>query len=495
MNTPRNYLAIDLGASSGRAVLGRWDGRRVGLTEIHRFPNGPLHLNDGLYWNAPGLFGEILAAIGKVAPSGAGNVHGLGVDTWGVDFALVSAQGELLGLPRHYRDPRTNGTFSEAFKRVPRAQIYARTGIQFMEINTVYQLLALRRAHPELLELADRLLFMPDLMNYWLCGEPCSDASIASTSQLFDSAAGEWAGELVRALDLPERILPRVLPPGTRIGPLRRALCAELGLTRAPQLLLPAGHDTACAVAAVPATSDDWAYISCGTWSLVGFELSVPIRSTAALDANVTNEVGAAGTIRFLRNMTGLWLLQECQRHWATEGSALTHEELQQAAAHVASSKCWIDPDDARFSSPGDMPARIAAFCVESDQPPPSSPGEFARCVLESLALKTRVVLDRLEPIAGRRARRVHVVGGGSRNELLMQCIADATQRQVLAGPVEATALGNVLLQALAAGELSTLSELRRAVVNSVELRSYEPRDSAAWLDKLDRFARLARRS
>ncbi|MEP0845360.1 MAG: rhamnulokinase [Phycisphaerae bacterium] len=488
MSSSLNYLAFDLGASNGRALLGRFDGATLQLEELHRFPNGPVAVRGRLYWDAFALFEQIRRAIGLCTNRGV-PLDALGIDTWGVDFALLGARRELLEMPRHYRDSRTDGVMQRVFERVPRAEIYRRTGIQFMALNTLYQLFAAAAESPRLLAAADRLLFMPDLLAFWLTGVDRSERSIASTSQMLSPRSGEWDEELLGKLDLPARILPEVQPTGTLCGPLSGEIADEVGQAGAP-LIHTACHDTASAVVAVPGRGDDWAYISSGTWSIVGVERDDPLITDEGLAANFTNEAGAAGTIRFLKNVPGLWLLQECQRTWAAQGAPSRYEELLPAADAAPQLASLVHTEDPRFMQPGDMPARIRQACREAGQPEPRSPGEVTRCVLESLALTYRREFAVLERLIGRPIRTIHVVGGGSQNPLLNQLTADATGRPVVAGPAEATAIGNLLVQLLAQGRACTLAELRAIVSRSVSLKRYEPRQHEAWEQAESRMAR-----
>ncbi len=500
MNATANYLALDLGASSGRAMLGVFDGSRVRLEELHRFENGPVCAEGGLGWDAPRLFEQLKIGLGCCAPRGV-RLDAIGVDTWGVDFGLLRANGELLAMPRHYRDPRNGAAMEIALRRVPRAEIYERTGIQFLPFNTLFQLVAVAQGTPGLLAAAERLLFMPDLFTFWLTKSgtdvrgtwgtlETTERTIASTSQMVDARTGDWAFELLERMGLPVQLLPHIAATGSVAGALSLALAAEVGQAATP-VIRTASHDTAAAVAAVPAAGGSWAYISSGTWSLIGVELAEPLISPQTLAADFTNEAGVGGTTRFLRNVAGLWLVQECQRTWAAEGRLYSHAELARLAAAAPALRSFVEPDDPRFAEPGDMPGRIRQACAETGQPVPQSPGELVRAALESLALKYRVVLDTLEKLVGRRIEVVHLVGGGVQNELLNQFTADATGRPIVAGPVEATAIGNVLVQALAQGRIGSLSELRQIVAASTALQHYEPREPTAWQDALGRFARL----
>lgn len=497
MNASSNYLALDLGAESGRGLLGRFDGAKLALEEIHRFPNKPVQLLDALHWDLPRLFDEMKAAVGKAAAQGE-PLHGIGVDTWGVDFGLVGRGDTLLSNPVHYRDARTEGMPAAAFDTVSRDQIYEITGLQFLPFNTLYQLLALKRSRSPLLDVAETLLMMPDLFGWLLTGERVSEFTDASTTQLLDARRGTWSSELCQAFELPFEILPRLIKPGTELAPLRRSVAEELGIQQSVSVYSPGTHDTASAVAAVPASSmrsgtepPDWCYLSSGTWSLLGVEVPSPVITADTLRCNFTNEGGVAGTTRLLKNIMGLWLVQECRRTWSRAGLDLSYEELTARAQAAAPFTALVDPDHSSFLSPGDMPSRIAALCQSTGQAPPRTEGEFIRCCLESLALKYRWVIDQLERILGTAIRTIHVVGGGTKNNLLCQFTADACDRPVHAGPVEATAIGNILMQAVGRGELGSVADLRAVVARSFPVTIYEPRDSQRWTDAAGRFNAL----
>jgi rhamnulokinase len=481
-------LAFDLGAESGRGVLGLFDGARLRLEVVHRFPNGPVRTLDTLHWDVLRLYGEMLAALRRCAAE-HGGLDGIGVDTWGVDFALLGRGGTLLGNPRHYRDPHTEGVMEEAFARVPRAEVFRQTGLQFMRFNTLFQLLALQRDRSPLLDVAEMLLFMPDLFHYFFTGIKVNEFTDASTSQLYDPSARGWAYDLVQRFGLPGRVLGTIVQPGTVLGPLRASVATETGLRPVP-VVAPASHDTGSAVAAVPASGESWAYISSGTWSLMGAELPAPLINDPVQHYNFTNEGGVGGTIRFLKNVMGLWLVQECRRAWERAGRSYTYPELMQLAAAAPPFVSLIDPDDASFILPASMPAAIADYCRRTGQPAPAEPGAVVRCALESLALRYRWVLERLEELLGRRLDVIHVVGGGCQNTLLCQFAADACNRRVMAGPVEATAIGNVLVQALGLRLLGSLAEAREVVRQSFEVVPYEPQNPDAWQGPYERFQR-----
>lgn len=490
-----DYLALDLGAESGRGLLGRFDGGRLSLEEVHRFPNGPVRMLDSLHWDVPRLFEEMKTALGKAA-AGHPGLDGVGVDTWGVDFGLVGRGETLLGNPVHYRDRRTDGMMEAAFGLVPRERIYEITGLQFMPINTAYQLLGMKAAGSPLLEVAETLLMMPDLFGWLLTGRQAGERTDASTTQLLDPRDGSWSDELCRGLGLPRSILPELIDPGTELGPLRKSVAEELGIAGPITVLAPGTHDTASAVAAVPtrgtgSSPPDWCYLSSGTWSLLGVEVPRPVITEATRRANFTNEGGVAGTTRLLKNIMGLWLVQECRRTWARSGRDYSYDELIARARAARPFATLVEPDDPSFLAPGDMPARLAAYAARTGQPGPLDEGAVVRCALEGLALKYRWTIRRLQEILGTTIRSVHVVGGGSRNALLCQFTADACGIPVLAGPVEATAAGNVLLQAMARGRVGSLADARAIVAASFPVDTYEPRDSAAWDDASGRFEAL----
>lgn len=460
-----HYLALDLGAESGRAIAGCLDGGRLSLCEMHRFANTPVPVFGGLYWDTLRLWHEIQQ--GAAIASREHKLSGMALDTWGVDYALLGEDGELAMNPRHYRDARNHGILDKLFAAVPREEVFRRSGIQFMEINTLCQLYALKLASSPALERARTLLMMPDLFNYWLTGVARSELTIASTSAFYDPRAARWSAELFESLGLPAAILPPIVLPGARLGSWNGTPVYATG-----------SHDTASAVAAVPATARDWCYISSGTWSLMGVELDAPIVNGQALALNLTNEQGFGGTTRLLKNIAGLWLLQECRRAWEGEGANYSYEDLMSLAADSGAFPSRIDPD--AFSDPGNMPGRIRAACAASGQKVPRTPGEIARVILESLALRYREVLESIEALIGRRLAVIHIVGGGSRNALLNQIVADTTGRPVVAGPAEATAIGNILIQAIGAGQLGGLVDARELVRGSFPVETFQPGQAVA---------------
>jgi rhamnulokinase len=482
----KKLLAIDLGAESGRGVLGLFDGDRLRLEVVHRFTNGPVRTLDTMHWDVLRLYSEILDALRRSAAQ-HGGIDSVGVDTWGVDFGLLGRGGTLLGNPRHYRDPHTEGVMEFAFQRVPREEIYRRTGLQFMRFNTLFQLVAMQRDRSALLDVAEHLLMVPDLFHYFFTGIKANEFTDVSTTQMYDPTARRWSYELIKELGLPAKVLGTIVQPGTVLGPLRGQMASDTGVNPVP-VVAPATHDTGSAVAAVPAQGGAWAYISSGTWSLMGVEIKEPLINEKTLRFNFTNEGGVSGTIRLLKNIMGLWLVQDCRRTWEKAGHPYTYEELARLAEAATPFASLIDPDHASFILPANMPAAIAEFCKRTAQPAPVEPGAVIRCALESLALRYRWVLERLEELLGHRLEVIHVVGGGSQNSLLCELTADACNRPVLAGPVEATAIGNVLVQALGLGLLGSLADAREVVRHSFELRQHDPRNPDRWQAAYARF-------
>ncbi len=487
------HLGIDLGAESGRVMAGIWDGRSMQLDELHRFQNGAIEIGGTLRWDVLGLWREAQHGLARAAQKYGGAIVSIGVDTWALDYVLLSKTDELLGLPFHYRDPRTRGLMEVAFAKLSRARIFAHSGLQFMEINTLYQLLAMQRDHPEVLAAADGLLMIPDFLNWCLTGERAVEFTNATTTQFCDPATRGWSAEILGAFDLPARILPPLIEPGTVLGGLHAAAVQTTGI-RGAQVIVPATHDTGSAVAGVPTARTgraDWAYLSSGTWSLLGVEVPRAILTERALELNVTNEGGVDGTYRLLKNIMGLWLVQQCKRAFEARGKNYDYAELVRLAETAPAFRSLIDPDDARFLSPADMPAAIAGYCSETGQSVPDTDGALVRCCFESLALKYAVVLGWLEELTGERIEVIHIVGGGSRNVFLNQCTADACGRPVVAGPVEATVLGNLLIQARTRGEIGSLDEMRKVVRDGGGITEHEPRNADAWREQRERFAQL----
>jgi rhamnulokinase len=485
------FLAFDLGAESGRAVTGWIDGQgMLQLQEVHRFNNGPVRLIDSLYWDVLHIWYEIQVGIEKAAHQYPGQLNSVGLDTWGVDFGLLAKDDTLLGNPVHYRDNRTEGMMEKAFMRVPRAEIYQTTGIQFLQLNTLYQVLSMVEAHSPQLEMADSLLMMPDLLNFWMCGRKVTEFTNATTSQCYRADNGGWADDMLKRLGIPTTIWKEVVRPGTVLGTLRPILAEQSGAGRL-QVIAPATHDTGSAVAAIPADGSDHIYISSGTWSLMGMEIEKPIVTADSLAAEFTNEGGVAGTYRFLKNITGLWLVQECRRHWEKEGTHYSYDDLTRLAEAAPAFGSLVVASDKRFLSPGDMPSRLQAYCRQTGQTPPETPGALIRCALESLALEYRMVAESLDRMVGHKIPVIHIIGGGSRNVLLNQFAADATGKTVIAGPTEATAIGNLIVQAAATGQIASISEGRAIVRKSFNVGTYEPGNQPSWEDAYQRYLKL----
>jgi rhamnulokinase len=490
-----HFLAFDLGAESGRAILATLDGQKLSLEEKHRFSNPNGKITGQYQWNLLAQWEELKTGLRNAQAGLNGSLAGIGVDTWGVDFGLLTASGELLGNPVMYRDPRTDGMMDRAFAKVPREKLFEATGIQFMQLNTLFQLLAMKEQKSKLLESAQTLLFMPDLFNFLLCGSRKSELSIASTSQMYDPRKRRWATEVLEQLGLPTNILPQIVASGTVLGDLLPDVAAECGAKPAP-VIAPGCHDTASAVAAVPATdSTDYCYISSGTWSLMGVELKEPIVSAKALAYNYTNEMGVGPSVRFLKNIMGLWLVQECRRYWQKEGNDHGYTELTQMAARAGAFGPVIDPAHAPFLKMGEMIPKIDQFCAKTKQRTPGTRGEYVRCCLESLALTYRRTIEGLEDILGRKIKVIHIVGGGTRNELLNQMTADACGRPVIAGPVEATAIGNVLVQAMAVGRVKSLADARQIVRENFDVKRFEPQDAGKWDAAYQRYMGIVDRA
>ncbi len=490
------FLALDLGAESGRGILGSLAGDQLLLEEVHRFPNGPVRMLNTLHWDMPRLWAELKTAIGKASEKA--DLAGCGVDTWGVDFALVGRGDTLLGNPVHYRDSRTDGMMEKAFELIPRERMYEITGLQFMPFNSVFQLFAMKLAKSPILEMAETFLMIPDVITWLMTGRRACESSDSSTTQLMDPRTGTWSDEICVRLNLPRQILPEFVQPGDQIGTILKSVSDELGLgSKSIPVYAPGSHDTASAVVGVPYTGNpkpgappDWCYISCGTWSLMGVETPKPVITPETFAANFTNEGGVFGTTRLLKNIMGLWLVQECRRTWQRGGVNYDYAELTRLAAAAKTLRTVIDPDDLTLMPPGDMPSRIAVLAAKAGEPIPGEPGEFIRTSLDSLVLKYRWTIQRLESILNTSISTVHLVGGGIQNELLCQLTADATGRAVVAGPVEATAAGNIMMQAIASGRVSGLKEARSILAESFAVKRYEPRPgrAAMWGDAYQRL-------
>jgi rhamnulokinase len=480
--------AVDLGAQSGRVAVGRFDGERIAVSVVHRFANTPVRIRGTLHWDILRLYEETLDGLRAAAIDVP--VDSIAVDSWAVDFGLLDRSGGLVGNPVHYRDSRRAAAVAGVYARIPPRALYERTGIQLLPINTVFELAAMADAHDASLAAAETLLLIPDLFHYWLCGSRTTELTNATTTQCLDVRTGGWANDLLERLEIPARLFPEIVQPGTALGPIAADAAAATGL-EAARVVAVATHDTGSAVAAVPFRQAGSIFLSVGTWSLVGLEVDRPLVTDDSYTANLTNEGGVAGTFRLLRNVTGLWLLEECRRQWALDGHKLSVEDLLELARSAPALRSLVDPDDPAFAEPGDMPARIVDFCSRRGQPEPVTPGEVTRCILESLALKHAEVVALLGEVTGSAATELHVVGGGARNELLCDWTAQATGLPVLAGPEEATLIGNLLVQATALDELASLDEVRDVVRASYTPAVYEPSSSAEWREARERFARL----
>ncbi len=489
----RCFLGVDLGAESGRVMAGLFDGSKIEINELHRFPNGGVPIGGSVRWNILHLWSEIKKGLSIAAERFGDDVVSVGVDTWGVDHVLFSKTFDILGLPYHYRDERTNGVMEEAFQRVPREEIFAETGIQFMPLNTLYQLLALQKQHPDLLDAAYCLLMMPDFFHWCLSGSRVCEFTEATTSQCFHPVKAQWAFDMLERFGIPAKMFPEVVKPGTNLGSLLNEVQEETGLYGV-DVVAPATHDTGSAVAAVPTEKTgkpQWGYISSGTWSLVGVEVQEAILNDQALQLNFTNEGGVDGTYRLLKNIMGLWLVQQSRRSFEQKGKSLGYEELTRLAEEAEPFRSLVNPDDTRFLNPADMVIEIQNYCKETNQPVPESEGQIVRCALESLALRYDWVLNAAQKLTGCDIEVIHIVGGGTQNTLLNQLTANACQKPVFTGPIEATVLGNVLVQARSAGEIGSLSEMRKVVRNSVSVDEYQPDDQEQWRQAKERFTQL----
>lgn len=486
-----HFLSCDLGAESGRVMLGTLTSGKLYLEEIHRFPNQPVRFGDSVRWDIPGIFRELKAGLGKAAARGL-EIRSLSVDSWGVDYIWIGAGQPLLALPYIYRDERIDQAFAEATSVVSKERLFECTGIQLLPFNTVFQLFSDHRKSPSLVGVADQFLPVADYFHYLFSGVAACEESLASTSQIYDPRTRNWSEPLIEEFQFRRDVFPRIVPSGTLLGTLTKEVSAETGLSNL-EVVATCSHDTGAAVAAVPATnSEDWAYLSSGTWSLMGVELPGPLISPEVLDAGFTNEAGFGGVTRFLKNIVGLWILQECRREWEREGHQYTYEQITNLAAEAEPLKMLINPDDPRFLKPGEMPAKIEQFCRDTGQEVPGSHAQIARCILESLALIYRHHLRTLQTLTGRSIRVLHIVGGGSKSGLLNQFAASATRCTVIAGPTEATAIGNLLIQSMVCGEVHDLAELRTTVRNSFPIAEYLPEDAELWDSAFERFVKLA---
>jgi rhamnulokinase len=488
------FLACDLGAESGRVVVGTLSGGKMALSEVHRFATGGVQVGSALHWDVLRLFDEMKAGLRRACAEHGNQIASMGIDTWGTDFGLIGPNDLLLANPFHYRDTRNHGMLQEVEKIISREDIYDRTGIQFMQVNTLCQLYSIFVKDRWMLEKASAMLMMPDLFNFWFTGEKVCEFTNATTTQFYNPHSGGWAVDILERLGISTHFLLPVVSPGMRLGSLSNQVADELGI-HPIQVIVPATHDTACAVAAVPAACADYLYISSGTWSLIGFESNQPVITSKAFGLNVTNEGGVSGTFRVLKNVMGLWLVQACRKTWAERGKNYTYAQLTEMAAAAEPFTSLIDPDAPVFLTPGDMPSRVREFCRGTGQPIPVDDGAVVRAILDSLAMKYRLTMEHLVELRGHGFDVVHIVGGGSRNGLLCRLTANATGKPVIAGPTEATAIGNILVQAMALGYATSLVELREIVRTSFPPTIYEPKSDDSIEDAYDRFLGLIDRT
>ena len=486
----KRVLAFDFGASSGRAIIGCFDGEKITLEEVHRFSNDPVSVGGTVYWDVLRLFYEIKQGIIKARM--AGGFDSIGIDTWGVDFGLIDAEGKLMENPIHYRDARTVGMVDEAFKTMPREKIYGITGIQFMELNTLFQLISLKKNRPWMLERADKMLFMPDLFAYMLTGKMCAEYSIASTSQIIDLQTGSWSKELLDAFGIKEDIFAPLVKPGTVLGMLTPEICEECGVDPVPVISV-CGHDTQSAITSVPCEDGKFAFLSSGTWSLFGTELEKPIVNETSLNINITNEGGFDDTVGFLKNIIGLWLIQESRRQWQRQGEDYSYADLEKLALAAEPFKCFIDPDAPEFVPHGNIPKRVQDFCEKTGQYVPQTVGEIMRCIYESLAMKYKLTFEKLCECTERDYPVIHVIGGGTKDTLLCQLTANSCNRTVKAGPIEATVMGNVAVQLMSDNSVADISEARKIVANSSELKTYIPADVDKWEEAYADFLKIVK--
>ncbi len=484
----KRVLAFDFGASSGRAIIGCFDGDKITLEEVHRFSNDPVSVGGTVYWDVLRLFYEIKQGIIKAKI--AGGFDSIGIDTWGVDFGLIDSEGKLMENPVHYRDARTVGLVDEAFKTMPKEKLYGITGIQFMELNTLFQLISLKKYRPWMLERADKMLFMPDLFGYMLTGKMCAEYSIASTSQLIDLDKRTWSKEILDAFGIKESVFAPLVQPGTVLCELSKEVCEECGVDPVPVISV-CGHDTQSAITSVPCEDGDFAFLSSGTWSLFGTELDKPIVNETSMNINITNEGGFDGSTGFLKNIIGLWLIQESRRQWKREGKEYSYADLEKLALAAEPFKCFIDPDAPEFVPHGNIPERVREFCRKTGQYVPETVGEIMRCIYESLAMKYRLTFEKLRECTERDYPVIHVIGGGTKDGLLCQMTANSCDRTVKAGPIEATVMGNVAVQLMSDGSVKNIGQARKIVADSSEHKTFEPKDTDKWAGAYEDFLKV----
>ena len=481
----KRVLAFDFGASSGRAIIGEFDGEKITLREVHRFSNDPVTINGTVYWDVQRLFFEIKQGILKAKEDGG--FDSIGIDTWGVDFGLLRKDGTLVENPVHYRDKRNDGMVEKAKEYMSHERMYDITGIQFMDFNTIFQLLSLKENRPYILEEADTLLFMPDLLAYMLSGVKSTEYSIATTSQMVDLKTRNWSDEILDTFGIKKSLLTDIVPTGTVIGKLSADICEELGVPQA-DIISVASHDTQSAISAAPCEYEDFAFISSGTWSLFGTEVKEPVLNEASKKLNVTNEGGYDYSIAFLKNICGLWLIQESRRQWIREGTEYSYAELEKLALECEPLKCFIDPDAPEFAVMGNIPKRVKQYCEKTNQYVPQTVGEIMRCIYESLALKYRLTFDGIMECTGKKYDRIHVMGGGTKDKLLLNMTAQSCNVPVYGGPIEATALGNIAIQLISSGVISDIKEARKIIAQGENLKLHTPQDREAWEEAYKKF-------
>ncbi|RJP63876.1 MAG: rhamnulokinase [Ignavibacteriales bacterium] len=491
MNEEKKYIGFDLGAESGRCIVAVLKDDRITLHEVHRFTTHTLKLGDSSYWNVNAIFEEMLKGLNRARTKFGSGFNGIGVDTWGVDYVLINKEGNDIGNPYHYRDDRTDGMMDEAFSVIPKDELYSTAGTQSAQYNTLFQLLAEKKNNLNLLDFSDTFLLMPDYFNYRLCGNKKAEYSIASTTNLVNPLKRDWNWNLIKTFNLPKNIFPVISEPGTILGKLLPSIADLVGLNNDIPIIATTGHDTASAVASIPASGNNWAFISSGTWSLMGIESDKPIINKDSLKYNFTNEGGFNKTTRFLKNIVGLWPLQECRQYWNEHKQEFNYNDLTLLAARQGLANAWIDLNDSRFLKPGNMPQKVLDFLKETNQKHENKPGFITAVILESLAFTYRKTLREIEVVTGKKIEKLHIVGGGIQNELLTQYTADATGKTVVAGPIEGAGVGNIGAQAIATGAIKDIKELRKIVAGSFSLKEYKPINTKYFEDNEENYDRI----
>ncbi len=494
MPTEKKIIGFDLGAESGRCVVATLKNHKIELNEVHRFPTHNIKNHNGFYWDILAIYAELIEGLSKAQKSFGPDFNGISVDTWGVDYVLIDKEDRILGNPYHYRDDRTDGIMEEAFTILPKEKIYNKVGIQFAQFNTLFQLLAEKKRKTNLLNTADKVLLMPDFLNFMLSGVKKAEFSIASTTSLVDPFTRNWSWELIELFGFPKTIFPEIVEPGTKLGTLLPSIAKETRLNSDIPVFASAGHDTASAVVSVPASEGKWAFLSSGTWSLMGVELGKPLLGTQSMKYNFTNEGGVEGSTRFLKNIIGLWPIQECRRYWFEKGEEYSYTELTELAKKEGFVNAWVDLDDPRFLKAGEMPEKILSYLTETGQKAKTNVGFIIGIVLESLAFSYRKTLKEIEEVTGNKIEKLHAVGGGIQNELLSQYTADAIGSIVYAGPIEGTIIGNIGVQAIAAGIVPGLEMWRNVVANSFEIKKYTPLQADYFNENEKKYFRVLRK-